>query len=221
MKHLKLYEDYSIYTIEDLKAYAVYLRDLYVSINPDSDNSGIYCDLDQFIREGTINNYLYERDGMEVKITILNGYTKDIKMFATHNMGIEVDVQSFENYTLANTRDAGIDSITESTKFEGESDEFFEIRRKENNKMHSVLEKCGIDYWIVFSVHLVDSSEEYIVSGNTSDISHVWISVGNSAAIMNDEEFKAFTELAKFGYDMSVRVNRVGAITVNISREFV
>jgi hypothetical protein len=106
-------------------------------------------------------------------------------------------------------------------RLNGETDEFFEIRRRENNKLHSVLDKCGIDYWSVFSVNLVDVDGNYIINGDVNDISQVWMSVGNSATIMNEAEFKAFVELAQLGYEISVRVNRVGAIAVNISREVI
>ncbi len=220
MRHLKLYEEYSAYSVDDLKSYAIYLRDLYSGINDMASDSGVYCDLNQFAREGVINNYLYQRDGMDVKILVLNGYIKDIKMFAD-SMDINIDIQTFEDFTLANKRDAGIDTITESHSINDESPEFTEIRRKENNKLHSVLEKCGIGYWVVFSVNLVDTNEEYIIDGDVKDIAYVWISIGNSASILNEEEFKAFTELAKFGYDMSIRVNRAGTIAVNISRELI
>ncbi len=104
-------------------------------------------------------------------------------------------------------------------KIEGESDEFFEIRRKENNKLYAMLEKFGLDYWIVYSVNLFNSNEEYIISGDVQDIIAVSMSVGNSAVAMTSEEFIAFGEIIKLGYEVSIRVNRVGNIVVHITRE--
>ncbi len=107
----------SIPAEEILKLYTQYLIEEYKKINSHYENSGIFCELNQFYAEGRIKDLIGKNDQFSKKSHILNTYRKDIVNFSNDfNLSVNIlELLDFWNLTnrLLKTklRDSKIEQI--------------------------------------------------------------------------------------------------------------
>ena len=103
--------------LEILKMYSLYLIEEYKKINPHYENSGIFCELDQFSNEGRIKDLIRKNDILSKKAYILNNYRNDIINFSKDfNLSVNV-LEVLDFWKLTNSllkskiRDSKIEQI--------------------------------------------------------------------------------------------------------------
>ncbi len=155
MKHLRLYEEFGIYTTIELMSYAKYLRDIYSSINDMADGSGVYLELTQFIEHGRIKELLHKNDNMSTKIEVINSIKKDILMFAK-NEEVDVTILTFEDYTLGERRNSTIDKLSEIALYEGFLEDYSD-KKKDSMRTYSLeLDKKAVEELMPYLQELHD-----------------------------------------------------------------
>lgn len=68
-------------TTDILKDYCKDIRDAYMSINPNYENSRVYIELEQFYNTGTVNGLIYKNTKQTVKRDWLESMARKVNVF--------------------------------------------------------------------------------------------------------------------------------------------